>query len=314
MSENHGWLDTATLPALAWWFSARYYEPDMLLNENVGNFDHTEMTDIMQDNSEGTLKSPYARPPHPSGKPNHYEIYMEHFSIEDLGIPTKRARNYTAFRLSPWVKTVVQVSFETLFFRNLVASGAMFLRAVPETIKDAEIAHTLQDRGEELAKARGNLSMEALSPGDFGRMQAAEILAKKENLLDASGKCELPMLLFNVTQRPEYWGKFDLVTFPTLLTKSTFWDFSEQELVPVVSHWLSMGFAHPLVDDVPQDLKGDNPIHPDLLQLPHGLPLMKQRVLTGNAMHWAAISCWETYQLVTTETLAPIDDGNREIP
>ena len=144
---------------------------------------------------------------------------------------------------------------------------------------------------------------DALSYGQGCRLKDAMLVAERKGWVNAQGRVP-KMLLFDCTQRVEFNDHFSTQVFPTLLKQTKLWNFGRGLLVPVASHWLAMGFPHPLIGDVPEDLKGFFPFSPGLLQSGgDGDPfhVYRQRSLTGNAMHWAAISCWLTYVLAGTD-------------
>eukprot|EP00959_Pyramimonas_sp_CCMP1952_P089962 1883034-Pyramimonas_sp.AAC.1 len=104
-----GWLDESTLPFLTWAYSARFYEPDTALEENVLSFDHQILDDILNDATPGMLKAVTARStvpgPADGDDEKSYKCVSTEFGPSDLGIPSSRFRKYTAFHLQPFVET-----------------------------------------------------------------------------------------------------------------------------------------------------------------------------------------------------------------
>ena len=84
---------------------------------------------------------------------------------------------------------------------------------------------------------------------------------------------------------------------PTLLRQTMLYDIRENKMVTVMSHWLMQGFPHPLSPALSAERKTWFPYPLDVLNT---IPLPKQKVLTGNSMHWVAVSTWLMYILAIT--------------
>ena len=116
--ESGQWLDPATLDFLIWAYSTRYYEPDVVTEENVPAFAVDTTFDIFNDFSEDVIKHKKVRSSCPIAKRS-YGMMHKVFSPTDLGVPSERSRLYASFVLQPYQKEIEVLSFEDLFFRKL---------------------------------------------------------------------------------------------------------------------------------------------------------------------------------------------------
>eukprot|EP00973_Karenia_brevis_P086065 11935268-Karenia_brevis.AAC.1 len=108
------WLDESTLPFLLWAYSTRLFELDEIIEENVPQFEHKILNDILNEFAPGTLKHVYTRPLQHTEEGQHcYHRKMQVFSPTDLGISARRDRLYADFTLYPFVAPMSgQPSFE----------------------------------------------------------------------------------------------------------------------------------------------------------------------------------------------------------
>ena len=117
MGAGGHWLDKATAACLTWAFSVRYYLPDIVLHECVPRFTEGTLNEILG-SMPADGHSVYARD---TSEDTELSYAMESlvFSPKDLGVPSSRARKYSAFFLSPWVRPPA-LSVPTTFFRELL--------------------------------------------------------------------------------------------------------------------------------------------------------------------------------------------------
>lgn len=161
MSDNDGWLDYSTLPFFVWSYSTRFFEPDTIMQENVPQFDHSELHRILSDMTPGVLKSLHTRKP--SGLEDvvarGYEMQVQTFSPTDLGCPSSRCRKYTAHHLVPFVTDQFTTGFDALFFRRLCTDGSIYLKEIPDDILHGEMLRMAAEHkpGVVLQNAPGSL-------------------------------------------------------------------------------------------------------------------------------------------------------------
>ena len=305
MSPGDGWLSKDTLPFLVWAYSTRFFEPDTVLEENVINFQHEQLHSILAENGPGVLKSTSTRPMNIEEAPPHYQMQALVFSPTDLGIPSERWRKYTAFHLYPWVCSNFCVPFESLFFRQLLANGNIYLDCIPDSAKQRELQGMLQAKSPPVPVPPRHLDADdGMTASEFQRVEDALLMAQEQGFCGEDlDHFQTPMFLYDASQRPQWWKRFNTSSFPAVLRKTLLYNAIDKELAPVASHWLAQGFPHPVVTSISEDIMAAFPFSADLLNPLHedGLSVADQRTLTGNAMHRSAIGCWFIYNLLGTD-------------
>ena len=213
----NAWLDKATLPFLVWAVSSRYFEPDSIIEENVVNFQHTELHSILAQTGEGVVKSMSTRPfldEEQDGPFRHYTMQFQTFSPVDIGVPSDRCRKYTAFHLHPWVAEGFKISFEHLHFRRLCCGPEVYLNCINDATKQNELKAMVRTRRTCALYARssignssidGNIKIEeVLTQGEYMHLEGAMLDAQAQGFLNDDGvwRPDVPVLLFNVQHRP----------------------------------------------------------------------------------------------------------------
>ena len=110
------------------------------------------------------------------------------FSPTDLGVPSSRWRKYTAHHLEPFVKGNFNVDFDNIFFRRRMVDGSIYLDAIPEAVRDAEMRRIVgeQRHGRELPAGRPCLE-DTLTPSQYVHLEGALLYAKKKNIISENG-------------------------------------------------------------------------------------------------------------------------------
>ena len=303
--QTGGWLDVASLPFMVWCCSTRFYEPDLILQENVCRFPEQELQRIFNDFSDGVLKDLCTRPfDADEGTQRCYEMQVHSFSPTDLGVPSNRQRQYASFSLYPWVKLeTAALTFEAMFHRSQRVGPEIYLNAVPHSVLISELKSEARHRGWE-GGARLLVQNDALTTGSRARLESWHCWANKAaDLKDENGVWQHELALADVTQNPRFKNRVDVNYMPCLLTHTVLWDLVQDSMVPVMVHWLAQGFPHPSALSLRPDIARSFPFDPSLIE--HGsesaLSLSAQRVLTGNAMHGSCIGSWFLFNMVGTD-------------
>ncbi len=130
--------------AQVWAYSTRYYEPDMVQQENVPGFPLTALREIFCTASELTVKPLETREVSDlersrGGGPRVYDLRSKVFSPTDLGIPSSRGRQFACMILQPFLRFEEKsLTFEDLMFRRLRVTAALYLDSVPEELSRIE--------------------------------------------------------------------------------------------------------------------------------------------------------------------------------
>ena len=154
IGSHNNFLDPATLPALVWIHSCRFFEPDDVVDECTPLFDPKFFGDILNVTSlaeergeDDELVASQGEPPpkHPLSRPTDlqeestartYHQFTVRFSPTDLGVPSSRRRVYTWFSLIGVIKQDLDSSglprvntwmFEEMFYRKCVVDGSIYM-------------------------------------------------------------------------------------------------------------------------------------------------------------------------------------------
>ena len=165
-SMNH-FLDKATIPALVWVHSMRFFEPDDIIVERTPFFEPEAFHKVLNTNlfngfngpgfdEMNTPKSHLSRPMRFKEDPasRKYEMFTVRFSPLDLGFPTSRRRVFTWFSLGnviqqPLSSDMKPLAFETLFFKQIKADASVFLIASTDEVVDTHQKAWAARRGED---------------------------------------------------------------------------------------------------------------------------------------------------------------------
>ena len=311
-SSHAHWLDSTTVVMMVWIFSVRFYQPDSLGQENVPQFPLSLIQRILFELGDEIPAHPHVRSvvaeeEEEEGTARGYAMLEHTLCPTQLGIPSRRMRQYTAFHLFPFIRldpTGPALSFIELFYKELACTAAVYLDGIPAEYKELEqfamaSARKAGASGSDPTKVD---PMEAMSPSDCARLDGFRIRAAKQKLVCTTdcGKqtwtCNFA--LANVSQRSEYYKAIDTNSAPILLTSSMLYDLVKAEpLVPSVL-WLIQGFPHPMARGVCASLKADFPRR-DLVNPAEesSLTWREQQTLMGNDMHLAAMGAWHVYSM-----------------
>jgi len=295
MGSKNQFLDSATLPALAWVWSCRYFQVDDLVTECTPAFKPEPFLDIMNKEPSDDLSCPLREE---AASP--YAMESLTFSPTDLGFPSLRKRLYAWL----WRQRTVQRTiagdggsiFQELFYRTCAADARIFLQADPAVRRSHQKAWA-EERGEGwvLGMIEGPSSSDGgalLDLGPFGRSilrvrrdQYREAL--QNSMKDKPGP--MPVLLVNLSQNADFMFNKSTMA-PCLLSCSMLFDLaSDREVLPV-EHFLIQGFPVPGL--VSEALSRYFPF-PDIVQLPFPssemhLKCSEIRAVTGKGFSWPA--------------------------
>jgi hypothetical protein len=302
------WLDKATLPCLIWLLSTRYWQPDVWIHECVPGFPDSIFSTVFGDTLPGQLKDVYALSPPPGwadqapvlsqtsdcqedeSTVSEWAVVTEVFSAEQLGVPVKRPRRYSAGFWLPRCSLRPGVDFKQQFCRRLRLDASIYFAADP--------------------------AMQGCSAGDddtLHSMNSSQAVRLESRLCEAFrlGHCDagfrnwtVPVALVDVTQS-ESWRKIETQCVPTLLTGSKLYDMVSSQVVGEVSLWLSQGFPHPSAIGVgaasiaqldfsfPCGLQAiDGAPGASSQQAARPLTKAERLRLAGNAMNLTQVSAW----------------------
>lgn len=184
--SRSGWLSSCTLVALVWACHARFWGPDIVVNECVPALE-SEVVDakVFQDTSPGIPKNPFKE------GIDSYVFQVICFNATSMGIPARRERKWSIWRRSNQLGVAGEVSFDLVFFRSMACSSEVFLQATEEMVHEDII-----ERGMKLV-GLGGAEVEALfvkkaevvmQPGQHGRLRAWRDLAHEKGRIDKRSK------------------------------------------------------------------------------------------------------------------------------
>ena len=133
MGSQDQWLHPPALVFFAWLYAMRYYEPDGIFHECVGNFPSHIFSDILNSQAE-QLKCVYSvdmpKQPGSTDEDNKDEWGIETllFSPVDLGIPVNRIRRYTYIYKKASFDIMQPLRFHELFAESLKHGAELTLR------------------------------------------------------------------------------------------------------------------------------------------------------------------------------------------
>jgi len=254
------WLDSATVPCLVWLMSVRFYQPDIFIHECVPAFPSTIFQTVLNDTSGTQMKNVYAvdrpefslmLPGKSAGHAGDYDdspsddlvlpewaLCTKFFSPEDLGVPHRRQRCYTAGVWKPRFPSLNfgLVHFEHEFFRTLELSAKVFFEVDP----------AMASQG-----SRPMISAQA------NRLETHLVRAAEKGLCNQDfSEWRVPVAVVNLLQS-NAWAAISTTSLPSLLRKGRLWDLTSGAEVGEVSVWLAQGFPHPLAGGLPDCLRAD---------------------------------------------------------
>ena len=130
------WIDRSTISALAYVYSAKFFEVDLILEECVLGFQEDIFDQILRAKTWETPKHVDTRPIQPDeDKPRSYVMSKLSFSPTQLGIPSMRCRKYCAYHLQPFLKPLPVNLFCDLFFSRLLVDASAYVVATPNMVE-----------------------------------------------------------------------------------------------------------------------------------------------------------------------------------
>jgi hypothetical protein len=152
-----------------WAYSSRFYEPDWLFEECVVKFPKAKLAQIFCAPADGQVKSISTREvtADENGRPRSYSMRDKIFSPTDMGIPSTRHRQYTSFCLRPFFEFVDSISFEDLFFRGRSLDSSVYLDAIGEPLRKAELLDAMRSG----SAGTDGLPLSAEEPGPWAQGQ-----------------------------------------------------------------------------------------------------------------------------------------------
>lgn len=146
-TKGSAWLSTSTKDCLAWAYSTRFYEPDMINHECVVNFEEQGLESVFCKKQKDMPKCEAVRAN--SGAARTYTSTTLVWSPVNVGIPSERPRKYTQLLLGGVIYPLHMPSassadgdgkrrallFKELFFKNCQLDASVYMCAPPELIK-----------------------------------------------------------------------------------------------------------------------------------------------------------------------------------
>jgi hypothetical protein len=255
MGKQHGWMATSLLPFVAWAFTVRAWRPSIIIHECTPTFDDSIFTLIFNDDVD------------------EYDIQSFVFSPEDIGVPLMRNRRWTILvhktaRAPALTCPFSKLGFGNIFSRSLAADGHIFWCAPANTV--AEAASSLAKKRKAIENAWDDVAL--LAVGSQKNLEAYMKLWQEKN---PGGE----HVIFNVTQKPEFFKSMPCL-LPTLLTKtSVLWStLHERPLLPE-EHVAAMGVPFFAEQRSIQERFGI-----EILMLEGQLTSAEMKLLAGNTM------------------------------
>lgn len=303
-SGNHGgWLHECTLPLLVWACHMRYISPDGILNECTGPFEAECLdADIFQDMSSDIPRSPFG----PAGGKG-YSFSSIVFDATDLGIPSRRERRYSWWgRHGAMALDATDHSFESIFFRRMACTAAVFLQAPPEML-----AEDIVQRGVKLMKLdRDSLVIlnlhkvgSVLIPSQVVRLREYTAVTEQKGLLkDGLWRPGVACCLCDLSQNADFGATISVGSCLTLRRTSEVYDLVAGRPYHILEQMLVQGFPVPgLVDHK----HSKHFPFPSLLTGSGRLSDNDLRVLSGNGMVLPAVGAFLMYALGASESSKP---------
>jgi hypothetical protein len=298
------WLSEATLTSLTWAYSTRYQRPDIVLHENSPGWDDSRTCKVFAFKHTGKraspshpICSPFAKVPNTElDDSTGYLCLQPHIVCPSLmGIPSRRRRKYTAWTRKATVtwqfpaSMVFQELFDTIFFRDLVSTAAVYLCASEGEVHE-EAQAVLQGNGFDIEDGDITGDM-VLSPGDFRRLQGHLAEAQDRGYREGQ-QWHVSCAIVNTGQTSGYMKAVDTVTTPALMRRSSLFDMVSKRILTKSEYWMIQGWPHP------------NVVGPPLASLfPFAdmqLTVGQVRHLTGNGMHLACVGAMLSVVLACT--------------
>lgn len=326
MGQRTCWLDSATLPFFVWAYSTRFYEPDAAIHECVPGFPEEILQHIFSPLAGHAVpKSPFARAC-PDPQMGGYVVRTLKWSPTDLGIPSNRPRKYTSMHLRSSLTsgTIDELDIPSIFYRQLRADASVYF-AAPASVQRLEFEEVAAKAAAQRSPERvvddpvvpglAGSSAAMLSSADYVRLEGYMVTAQNRGLCRVASDGESSwfgrrVAIANIAQTPGH-GDIKWRAMPALLRRSKLVNLVDGRFIFAAEHWLVQGFPHPAFPAVDDGMKKYFPctelVADGILGSSDGsgsgsgafsrrrhrpLASSAQRVLTGNAMHWAQIGIW----------------------
>ena len=330
--NRDGWLHLATLPAFTWAYSAKFFRPDTIIQENSPNFDEAVFIqiwcaeqlpdpplsvfvlvgdDAADSESEAELELG-SSDAHRRRKPvrERYSHESEIFNLLQLGLKISRARLYAAYH---WEGRVVRLTlaleWEEFYFSSSCARPDIYFCADSETVAFEQRSRVSAMQQSVCDDEPGELDLVdvetlTLTNGDFDRLTGWDLKSKKHGLCEVANGMKIwqvAMAVANVGQRSEYWGNIPTMHLPALLPRCVFFDMVRRRQITVMELWVAQGYPHPDIAEL-QPIAHHFPC-PHLVSRKSKRPfdLVAQRRLIGNGMHVCAVGLWFLHQVSSHE-------------
>ena len=275
----------------------RYHEPDIIVQENVKQFDTSFFIDIFTEVSDTILKSPSARPS--AGEERPYVATTQIVKPNHISFPTEGERKYMIAILNGPTRVgrefVGVPLLEVLGSLRLKNDASIYLSA-PSELLDGYFHERVEAQHLLGCNLSNSTWFNTLTPAERGRL-----LEHKQNVV-AKGLCDVdeggtyiwkvPVALVMLESIVGFSQQIATKCAPRLKTNAKLYDLVSDRLVCPEELWTLQGWPSPGL--VPEHLARTNP-HSNLALLPEA----RHRVLMGNGMHLGGATAVMFYMLGT---------------
>eukprot|EP00971_Amphidinium_carterae_P329641 6462235-Amphidinium_carterae.2 len=208
-----------------------------------------------------------------------YTMHSAKISPTSLGIPASRERRYTCFHLESTTKPAFEVDLETIFFKDVVVGGEVFL-----ALSDEDRQRALAD--------------EPLSDGHVARW------AKYESTLESvqieRSRPKTCACFVNLSTNVSFSGIPASHVVGTLVRNSRIVELHSGKEIAPAEYWMIQGYIPPcaLQCSLPEEWRKVFPMDPVAFEK---LRLTQTATLTGNGMHMSVVCAMLWFALMACQ-------------
>ncbi|CAL1149503.1 unnamed protein product [Cladocopium goreaui] len=262
MGKNLGWFGSSCLPFMQWLSERMIFQEDMVLGENVKNFDFESMADMVADI---------------------YDVYRFEISPSLLGHPSERQRLYLLMlhkEKRQWRRDSVaanpQAAFEAMFGRETFMSNFL-----PETTSTGKNWSCYQAMSSSLRKNLDEHTTKKLEKESEMRQKGVEVPAAK-------------MWMTNLAQKADWMGPV-CGKVPAILQRSSLWLYGQRRLALPLELLECQGWN--LYGSANCPYRCEAKVWETLADLTES----RIRSIAGNAMHVQCVASVLAFALAETE-------------
>ena len=347
--QNLDIFHEATLVALTWMHSNRYYQPDDVIAECVPHFKMGLFIEILNMNGDHNItgfstsstlsttdasqkrKRHLQQPTVHCSAPNSgagggsYKMFELRFSPVDLGIPVARQRVYAWFRNIGTTSSLFDGKgnphhcFADIFFRKCIGNASMFL-LVSDEVRQAHKLAWQQRRADVVSldtdEEDNAFASRAVVDG-FGPFGYSSLKMRLEDFKHKAEKVGMrdDVHIQNLFNNAGFiFNKTNMV--PTLLQHSLLYDLkTSQEILPI-EHLMMQGF--PVPGYCTEECSRHFPFPVIVSDRPHAgdefLSDKEIRSLAGIGFHWSQIGAFVTWVMCTSKFLPVVLASSSRLP